>query len=303
MALRPSGLGRGLGSLIPTKKSPSDPSFSTANYITDDSPLREVFDSKEKIMAIDVDKIFPNPHQPRTVFDQTALEELANSIKEHGLIQPIIVSRQAGDTYELVAGERRLRAAKLAGLKTIEAIIRDFNEQKKMELALIENLQREDLNPLEVSIAYQKLMDEFNLNIEQLAKKVGKSKSAVTNYLRLLTLVDEVKQAILDGKLTEGHARTLAGLSEEDQLDGMRKIIEGKMTVRDAEKIRSQVAIKKNMAGARLKVDPELRDMEDRLAGALGTKVKVRRHGQTGMITIQFFSNEELNSIVNKIAG
>lgn len=303
MAVRPSGLGRGLGSLIPTKKSSSDPSFSTANYITDDSPLREVFDSKEKIMAIDVDKIFPNPHQPRTVFDQTALEELANSIKEHGLIQPIIVTRLSGDTYELVAGERRLRAAKLAGMKTIEAIVRDFNEQKKMELALIENLQREDLNPLEVSIAYQKLMDEFNLNIEQLTKKVGKSRSAVTNYLRLLTLVDEVKQAILDGKLTEGHARTLAGLSEEEQIENMRKIIEGKLTVRDAEKIRNQTSIKNNPSETRLKVDLELRDMEDRLAGALGTKVTVRRFGNKGMINIQFFSNEELNSIVNKIAG
>jgi ParB family transcriptional regulator, chromosome partitioning protein len=299
MAIRPSGLGRGLGSLIPTKKSANDPSFSTANYITEDSPLREVFDSKEKIMAIDVEKIFPSPHQPRSVFNEEALEELANSMKEHGLIQPIIVSHRTGDTYELVAGERRLRAAKLAGMKTIDAIVRDFGEQKKMELALIENLQREDLNALEVSIAYKKLMDEFNLTLQQLAKKVGKSESGVNNYLRLLTLHDDVKQAILEGKLTEGHARTLAGLPEEDQLENMRKIIEGKMSVRDAEKIKSQLAIKKNMKN--LKIDPELRDMEDRLAAALSTKVMVRRHGSTGMISIQFFSNAELNKIVDKI--
>lgn len=288
----PSGLGRGLNSLIPSKKP-------AAAFVTDPK-LHEVIESHEHISELPVKSIFPNPHQPRQVFDDEALEGLAQSIKESGLIQPIIVTKKGDDTYELIAGERRLKASKLAGLKTITAIVRDLSEQKKMEYALIENLQREDLNPLEVAIAYQKLEDEFNLSHQDLAQKVGKSASVIINHLRMLNLRDEVKEAILAGKLTEGHARTLAGLPYEDQLIGMNNIIEGKLTVREAEKAAKDVVVKKHIRSA--KFDPETRAMENRIAAALGTKVEIRRHGGAGQITIKFFSNEELNVIVDQIS-
>jgi len=288
----PSGLGRGLNSLIPSRKP------STA-YVTDPK-LHEAIEGHDRISQLPVDNIFPNPHQPRQVFDIAALEGLAESIKEHGIIQPIVVTKKDDDSYELIAGERRLKASKMAGLKTIPGIIRDLSEQKKMEFALIENLQREDLNALEIAIAYQKLEDEFNLSHAELAKKVGKSVSVIINHLRMLNLRDEVKEAILAGKLTEGHARTLAGLPYEDQLIGMENIISGKMTVREAEKAAKDVVVRKHLRTA--KFDPEARAMEDRIAAALGTKVEVRRHGGVGQITIKFFSNEELNSIADKIS-
>lgn len=292
MASHPLGLGRGLNSLIPSRK--------PATAFVTDQKLHEALEPHESIRDLPVGQIVPNPHQPRQVFEMESLEGLAESIREHGVIQPIIVTRIGDDAYELIAGERRLKASKMAGLTTIPAIIRELSDQKKMEFALIENLQREDLNPLEIAIAYQKLEDEFNLSHNDLSKKVGKSVPVIVNYMRMLTLRDEVKEAILDGKLTEGHARTLAGLPDEDQLSGMRDIIEGKMTVREAEKSARNTKIKRNIR--KTPFDLELRSFEDRLAGALGTKIDIRRHGGVGQITIKFFSNEELNAIVNKIS-
>ncbi len=295
MVNRTSGLGRGLGSLIPNKKTgPTDLPAALA-----ESPFVESLDSKEKIWELPVEKIIPNPHQPRKQFDDDSLNELAESIREHGVIQPIIVSKD-GDGWQLVAGERRLRASKLAGSKTIPAIVRGFSEQKKMEIALLENLQRENLNPLEIAWAYRKLIDEFSLTNEQLAKKAGKSSSVINNYLRMLGLREEVQEAILAGKLTEGHARTLAGLPYEDQLEGMKRIIENRMTVREAEASARAVVAAKKIRTSKV-FDPELKDFEDRLAAALGTKVEVRRHGGVGQITIKFFSNGELRDIVGKI--
>lgn len=264
-----------------------------------ESSFVEALDSKEKIWDLPVEKIIPNPHQPRKQFDDDSLNELAESIREHGVIQPIIVSKD-GDGWQLVAGERRLRASKLAGSKTIPAIVRGFSEQKKMEIALLENLQRENLNPLEIAWAYRKLIDEFSLTNEQLAKKAGKSSSVINNYLRMLGLREEVQEAILAGKLTEGHARTLAGLPYEDQLEGMKRIIENRMTVREAEASARAVVAAKKIRTSKV-FDPELKDFEDRLAAALGTKVEVRRHGGVGQITIKFFSNGELRDIVGKI--
>lgn len=288
----PSGLGRGLNSLIPSRK--------PATAFVTDPKLHEAIEGHDRISQLPVDSIVPNPHQPRQVFDMEALEGLAESIAEHGVIQPIVVTKKGDNSYELIAGERRLKAAKIAGLKTIPGIVRDLSEQKKMEFALIENLQREDLNALEVAIAYQKLEDEFNLSHAEVAKKVGKSVSVIINHLRMLNLRDEVKEAILAGKLTEGHARTLAGLPYEDQLEGMERIISGKMTVREAEKAAKDVVVRKNLRPT--KFDPEARAIEDRIAASLGTKVEVRRHGGVGQITIKFFSNEELNSIADKIS-
>lgn len=295
MPSRPSGLGRGLGSLIPNKK-PAPTGMAGGVY---DSSLSDITNADERIMQLPVEKILPSPHQPRQTFKAETLSDLAESIKEHGLIQPLIVCRLSSGDYELIAGERRLRAAKIIGLLTVSAIVRDFKEQKKMELALIENLQREDLNALEVAAAYKKLEDEFNLTRKQLAHKVGKSEQSVTNTMRLLNLRDEVKQAIIDGRLTEGHARALAGLPPDDQLEGMNNILKKRMTVREAEFATQEVVARKHLRPT--KFDPEAKDMENQLAAALGTKVEVRRRGGAGQITIKFFSNEELREIFKKI--
>ena len=293
MSQRPSGLGRGLGSLIPTKKPAAD-------FISDPK-LHEVMESGDSISHIKLDQISPNPHQPRKNFDDEALKDLSKSIAEHGIIQPLVLTRRAGDRYELIAGERRLRAAKLAGLTTVPAIVREMSEQKKMELALIENLQREDLNALEIAIAYKKLEDEFNLTREELSKRVGKSLSAVANSLRLLNLRDEVKEAIMDGRLTEGHARALAGLSYEDQLSAMDQIINNKFTVREAEEARKRVKSGNKAPFTTPRRSPEIKAMEDELAANLGTKVEIKNQGGSGAITIKYFSNDELREIVDKI--
>lgn len=293
MSTRPSGLGRGLGSLIPAGRK------SDNNIGLIDPTIKEVIESHERINQLPLEKIFPNPHQPRQSFDAQALEELAESIREHGIIQPLVATKQ-GDGYELIAGERRLKAAKIAGLKNLPVIVREVSEQKKMELALIENLQREDLNPLEVAMAYKKLEDEFNLTRAELAKKVGKSQSAISNNLRLLNLRDEVKQAIVDGRVSETHARSLAGLPFEEQLSGLNNILENKLSVHEAERAAREVVARKQIR--KTSFDPEVRQMEEDIATALGTKVEIRRHGGVGQITIKFFSNEELKEIIQKIS-
>lgn len=296
MVTKNSGLGRGLGSLIPNKKT----SFISDNSsILVDSPFIDSLETKEKIWELPIDKILPNPHQPRRQFDDVALNDLADSIREYGIIQPIVVSKQ-GDVWQLVAGERRLRASKIIGLKTISAIIRGFTEQKKMEIALLENLQRENLNALEIAWAYRKLIDEFNLTHEQLAKKIGKSPSVIHNHLRLLNLHPDIQEAVLAGKLTEGHARTLGGLPLEDQLEGMENILKNKMTVREAEASARAIVATKKIRPVRA-FDPELKDYENRIATALGTKVEVRRRDGSGQVIIKFFSNGELKKIIEKL--
>ncbi len=215
------------------------------------------------------------------------------------LFRSIIVTKEGSDSWQLIAGERRWRSAKALGLKTVPAIVRDMSEQKKMEIALIENLQREDLNVLEVAAAYSKLIDEFNLTQDQLAKKVGKSRPAVTNTIRILTAREEVHQAIRDGKISDSHARVLAGLPEEDQLELLKKILEDKLTSGETERAGREIVIKKKIRP--LHSDPEAREAEENLQRALETKVEVRRSGKAGTITIKFFSDEEFREIVKKI--
>ena len=199
-----SGLGRGLGSLIPKKENIAK--IVTPRILSDFSPSSVKADG-ERIFSINIEKISPNPHQPRKDFAHADLEDLVSSIKEHGIIQPLIVTDNGDGNYELVAGERRLRSAKIAGLKKVPAIVRAAKENEKLELALIENIQRQNLNPLEESEAYAKLMDDFGMTQEEIGKKVGKSRSAVANTLRLLDLPDKIKEALRGGKLTAGHAR------------------------------------------------------------------------------------------------
>jgi len=220
------GLGKGLGALIPTD----------LDVMAELTQAEETVPNDNKIVEIKIDLIEPNKYQPRKVFQQEALEELAKSIKEHGLVQPIVV-RKAGDKFELVAGERRWRAAKLAGLEKIPALIKDFNLQETTEIALIENIQREDLNPLEEASAYQLLLDEFKLTQEELAKKVGKSRPYIANTLRLLSAPTEIQQHVIEGKLTAGHARALLPLPPAGQIQLAEKIIKENLSVRETEAI------------------------------------------------------------------
>jgi len=299
MPVQSSGLGRGLGSLIPNKKLKDLPAGDPIPAIPAPAAVGGVLDKHEKIWQLPVDAISPNPHQPRQDFSSESLGELAESIKEHGIISPLIVTKAGENKWQLIAGERRLRAAKSIGLETVPAVVRDFTVQKKMEIALIENLQRQNLNPLEVAMAYKKLVEEFNLSQEELSKKVGKSRSAVANVLRILNVSDEVKQAILAGKISEGHARVMAGLPPEDQLKVLEQILNNNFSVRETEKIGKEVVVNKHIR--KVSFNPEIKAREEALQQVLGTKVEIKKNGAAGQIIIKFFSDEELEDIYQKI--
>lgn len=287
-----TGLGRGLGSLIPKK--------ATQEAISEDNRDFLSGERGDKILQVSVDSVEANPHQPRQVFDHEDLEALIESIKVHGIIQPLIVTKK-GSGYELIAGERRLRSARILGLATVPVIVREANEQEKMELALIENIQRKNLNPIEKAIAYQRLIDEFNLSQEEAAEKLGVSRSAVANTLRLLDLPDEVQRALGREDITEGHAKVIAGLGEEkEQLSLLKKIMQYNFSVRDAERERQNFSVSKARAIKVVK-DPEIEEKEDMLRQQLNTKVKIRKSGGRGELTIEFYSEEELNSIIQQI--
>ncbi|MFH1367094.1 MAG: ParB/RepB/Spo0J family partition protein [Patescibacteria group bacterium] len=277
------GLGRGLSSLIPTRKG------------SEISGVAELLDH-EKILKIKTENIEANPMQPRGRIDHGALEDLINSIKEHGILQPLIVSRQ-GEGYILIAGERRLRSAKILGLKTVPAIVRDTSRQEKLEIALVENLQRKNLNAIEEAMAYKKLVDEFNLNQEQVAKRVGKSRETVANTLRLLSLPLEIQKSILEEKISEGHAKAILSLSsEKQQLKLLNTILKSNLSVRKTEGYSRQ--IKRSRFSA---TEPDIIEKEDLLRENLGTRVKIDKKGGRGKITIEFYSEAELNQIVNNI--
>jgi len=277
-------LGRGLSSLIPAKKRKSE--------------IVDLIDD-EKILRIKTGEIETNPFQPREKIGHEELEELINSIKEHGILQPLILTKGT-EGYSLIAGERRLKAAKIIGLKTVPAIIRDATSQEKLELALVENLQRKNLNPLEEAVAFQKLVDEFELTQEQIAKRVGKSRESVSNTLRILSLPLEIQKGLAQEKITEGHAKAILGLPDEKkQLKLFKKIINNNLSVRKTENFTRQS--KKGKKSHRGPVEPSIIEKEDKLRGHLGTKVEINKRGKKGKITIQFYSQEELNSIVNKI--
>ncbi|MFA6410260.1 MAG: ParB/RepB/Spo0J family partition protein [Candidatus Buchananbacteria bacterium] len=281
-----TGLGKGLGSLIPPK---IDKQILPQNS--------SVFVQSEMIVKVPINKIKANPHQPRTDFDHESLEDLTNSIKEHGIIQPLILT-PSGNDYEVIAGERRLRAAQILELETVPAVIRDIQEQQKLELALVENIQRKDLNAIEEAVAYQRLIDEFNLTQEEAAVRVGKSRSAVTNALRLLGLPTEIQKALVTGKINYTTARVIVGLPPQERLKFFEKIIKQDLTVRAVENQAKKVIVRQHIRKAK---DPNLTALEDKLQSALGTKVIVKKTGETGYITIEFYSSEDLEGIVNKI--
>jgi len=283
------GLGKGLGALIP----PS-------------SPPRPVSPEVQAgAIEIDVDQIVPNPHQPRQSIDEESLQELANSILEHGLIQPLIVTRiEAG--YQLIAGERRWRASRMAGLGAVPAIIKETSPQQMLELAIVENIQRADLNPLEEAEAYTQLMREFNLTQEAVAERVGKSRSAVANIVRLLDLPPEVKKTLAAGKISEGHARALLSLKqEEEQRQVLALILSRGLNVRQAEALVKQ--LQTDSPAPRPKrpaLSPHDKRLLSRFESRLGTRVELARtDSETGRITIHFYSQEELQAIYYAIVG
>jgi len=253
------------------------------------------------IQEIDITKISPNPFQPRKSFEPAALKELADSIKEHGVIQPLVVTKTPTG-YELVVGERRFRASILAGLLTVPAIIKEqMVDQTKLEVALIENIQRKELNPIEEAQAYERLMKTFNLTQDQVAKKVGKSRPAVANTVRLLNLPAEVQRAVIEGKLSEGHARALLGLNDPEKILLLyKKVIEQNWNVREVEAKVRELTQRKSMDS--VTIDPKLMAMESELRIRLGAQVKIQKQGEGGKITIEFFSDEELNDIIHKMA-
>jgi len=275
------GLGRGLGALIP--QTPKAGSGGGGGPVT-----------------IAVERIHPNPHQPRQAMDEGKLEELAASIREHGIIQPIVVT-QVGNRYQIVAGERRWRASQRAGLTEVPVFVKEITPQQMLELAIVENIQRADLNPLEEAHAYAQLMEEFGLTQEVVAQKVGKSRTTVANTLRLLKLPDELKEALAAGKISEGHARALLSVTKpRAQLEALNTVMERKLNVRQTEMLVRQI-----MSGTdkpkkhRAPLSPQDKDMVHRFRERLGTKVEMRRDdsGSTGSITIHFYSDEELQSV------
>lgn len=290
----PQGLGRGLGSLIPKKtmtygQNPFKPEVSEEETV--------IINDNDRILKISPDRIAINPQQPRTHFAEAALNDLAESIRQHGIISPLIVTRK-GDGFELIAGERRLRSAKLIGLKEVPVIVREEKEQKKLEIALIENLQRENLNPLETARAYQRLIDEFNITQEEAAKKVGKARSSVANALRLLVLPMPIQDALAEGKITEAHAKYLLGLEgEAKQVNMLKKIMRQNMTVAETDR---EI---KRLGGTKAAKPKDYFDRarEEELGEFLTTKVEIKRQGKGGKLIIDFYSEEELNEISKRI--
>ncbi len=287
-------LGRGLGSLIP-KKTMTYGQNPFKSEISEEETV--VLHDGDRILKVSPERIAINPQQPRTYFADSALNDLAESIKQHGIIQPLIVTKK-GNNYELIAGERRLRSAKLIGLKEVPVIVREEKDQKKLEIALIENLQREDLNPLETARAYQRLIDEFNITQEEAAKKVGKARSSVANALRLLALPEIIQEALATGKITEAHAKYLLGLEgEAKQVNMLKKILRQNMTVAETDK---EI---KRLGGTKSAKPKDYfdRSREEELAEFLATKVEIKRQGKGGKLVIDFYAEEELNEIIKKI--
>lgn len=286
------GLGRGFDSLIPTTMLDEtlDPSAAEDKAVSE-------------LRAVNVAAIMPNPHQPRRKFDADALEELASSIKEHGLLQPIVVT-QKGEGYELVAGERRWRASQLAGLSDIPALVRTYKDQQKLELALIENLNREDLNSLEIATAYLKLQQQFNLTLEQIGKRSGKAISTVSNTLRLLALPEKAKTALIDGKITEGHARQVLAIQEPDvQEELLNAIITQDWSVRKTEQFVIGYREGKNdRQTATAKTRTETPGTQN-LAKRLGTTVSIRNMAHGGRLIIDFKSDDDLDRITKSLLG
>lgn len=277
---RPQSLGRGLAALIPQRG---------GGAATQDIPIAA---------------IRHNPRQPRVRMDDAALETLAASIREHGVIQPVLVTETI-DGYQLVAGERRIRAARMAGLDRIPAVVRQLADRQQLELALVENLQREDLDPLEAARAYRQLIDEFDFTQEELAARVSRARSTVANSLRLLELHSSVQAAIVDGRLSEGHGRAIGGLPTDAQARVAETVIEQELSVRQAEELVRRLRDPRPVRDPKPSgvPDPELERIEEELRRALGTKVRLARSRRGGRIVIEFYGEDELTRLFERLTG
>jgi len=283
MAEKRPALGRGLSALIP------------------DAPLAPA--SNERALEVDIDLLRPNKFQPRTQMDDTRIEELSRSIRSHGVIQPIVVRRTGESGYEIVAGERRWRASQRAGLLKVPVVVRDIPDDQLLAAALIENIQREDLNPIEEAVAYRRLSDEFGLTQEQIAESVGKDRSSVANYIRLLKLPAAVRDQIASNALSMGHARALLGLQDEAaQLRIARDIVDKQLSVRETESV-----VKRTVEPPPAKTEPpkdvHTRAAEERLRFALGTRVQIVRKGKGGRVEIDFGDENELHRIYEQLTA
>ena len=300
------GLGKGLDALIPNEinEKSNDNKTENTKYKSTDSTLKEAEEGQVKI--VNITKIEPNREQPRRNFDEEALEELAESIRQFGLLQPILVHDKK-TYYEIVAGERRWRAAKKAGLKEIPVIIKELTEQEIVEISLIENIQRENLNPIEEAQAYKRLLTEFNLKQEEVAERVSKSRTAVTNSMRLLKLSDSVQQMVIDNMITTGHARALITIEDpEQQYEVAKRIFDEKLNVRDVEKLVKNLnkpVKEKKAVTADKSLEAVYQNIEENLKQKLSTKVNITPKGNgAGKIEIEFYSHDDLEKIMDLLS-
>lgn len=281
MSVKKNALGKGLGALIPEINE------------------EKLGIDKSGILEVDINCIAPNENQPRKNFDEEKLNALSQSIKENGLIQPILVTK-SGEYYTIIAGERRWRAAKLAGLKKIPVIEKKLSDIEIMEISLIENLQREDLNPIEEAMAYKRLVDDFKLTQEEIAKRVGKSRPAVANSMRLLNLDPRVVDYIVDGTLSEGHGRILVSIENKDlQYETAKKIIDESLNVRQTEKFIKKLNDKKTITKEKQKKDIYIKEIEEKLKNVLGTKVSINKSRKKGIIEIEYYSEDDFQRILD----
>ena len=299
MAVKRNGLGKGLDSLIPNKSNKSPSTVEKQSVKTE----KEEKSTATGEILVKINEVEPNREQPRKDFDEDSLMELADSIKQFGILQPLIVQKKK-DYYEIIAGERRWRAAKLAGVKEVPIIVKDYTDQEIVEISLIENIQRENLNPIEEAMAYKRLLEEFNLKQDEVAERVSKSRTAVTNSMRLLKLSDRVQQMIVDDMISTGHARALLAIDDEEQQFMLaNKIFDEKLSVRETEKL---VKALKNPKKEVKKIKQErmfvYNDLADHMKNIIGTKVSVNpKANGKGKIEIEYYSEDELERIYDLI--
>lgn len=299
------GLGKGLDSIIPasTKVEKSKTAAKTAKSVKEEVILEE-----GQVVKINITKIEPNREQPRKNFDEDAILELSDSIKQYGILSPLVVQDRK-DHYEIIAGERRWRAAKKAGLKEVPAIIKNYTEQEIVEISLIENIQREDLNPIEEAQAYKRLLTEFNLKQDEVAARVSKSRVAVTNSMRLLKLCDEVQQMVIEGKISTGHARALISIENpEKQYEIAQKIFDEKLSVRETEKLvknLDKIPKTPKLVAKNESLETAYRQLEEKLKSKIGTKVQISSSAKgdgSGKIEIEFYNTDDLEKIADKLS-
>lgn len=305
MAAKKSGLGRGLDALFPEKPvqgKKQDENIKKSNHISLHPEKKEGSENKDGVLLVKISKVEPNREQPRKKFDEDAMLELSESIKQYGILQPLLVSDKK-DYYEIIAGERRWRAAKIAGIKEVPVIVREYTSQQTVEISLIENIQREDLNPVEEALAYKRLIEEFHLKQDEIADRVSKSRAAVTNSLRLLKLDPRVQNMVIEEMITAGHARAILGISDPDTQEMIAaRVFDHKLSVRETEDLVRKIlkpSKKKNITSNPAE-DAIYESLEEKMKGITGTRVSIhRKKNNKGKIEIEYYSRDDLERIID----